>query len=190
MIPPSGAKKSWASIFAKPEVPKVVEKVLPAPIVDKLNDALGKDTHKEKEEEKPAAKEEEPAPAPTSTEESLPPPKHELTEDNLEKLPDESHPVSTETQASIAADSGLGTPSAAGSGLGLSTATSRMPSSGYAATAGRAAAGGRAPSYNRKVWDQQEAVVMPGNHAVDRAAVQFGSLGLNGSGEDIDSTLR
>jgi hypothetical protein len=34
--------------------------------------------------------------------------------------------------------------------------------------------------------DQQEAVVMPTNHAVDRAAVQFGSLGLNGLGDDAD----
>jgi hypothetical protein len=33
--------------------------------------------------------------------------------------------------------------------------------------------------------EQQEAVVMPGNHAVDRAAVQFGSLGL-GDSSDLD----
>jgi hypothetical protein len=32
--------------------------------------------------------------------------------------------------------------------------------------------------------EQQEAVVMPGNHAVDRTAVQFGSMGLNEA--DID----
>ncbi|KAL1953951.1 hypothetical protein VTO42DRAFT_1997 [Malbranchea cinnamomea] len=38
----------------------------------------------------------------------------------------------------------------------------------------------------RRVLDQQEAVVMPANHAVDRAAVQFGSMGLNGSIDDID----
>ena len=35
--------------------------------------------------------------------------------------------------------------------------------------------------------EQQEAVVMPGNHAVDRAAVQFGSMGLGeGSDPDVD----
>lgn len=34
--------------------------------------------------------------------------------------------------------------------------------------------------------EQQEAVVMPGKHAVDRAAVQFGSMGLNGTTEDLD----
>ncbi|KAF7587063.1 hypothetical protein BBP40_007820 [Aspergillus hancockii] len=34
--------------------------------------------------------------------------------------------------------------------------------------------------------EQQEAVVMPGNHAVDRAAVQFGSMGLNGDATDVD----
>jgi hypothetical protein len=36
------------------------------------------------------------------------------------------------------------------------------------------------------VMEQQEAVVMPGNHAVDRAAVQFGSMGLNGDAADVD----
>lgn len=59
---------------------------------------------------------------------------------------------------------------------------------GYATSANRLAGPqGRSASFQRRVLEQQEAVVMPGHNAVDRAAVQFGSMGLNGeSGPDVD----
>jgi hypothetical protein len=46
---------------------------------------------------------------------------------------------------------------------------------------------GRTASYQRRVLDQEEAVRMPGNHEVDRAAVKFGAFNLKGYGdEDVD----
>lgn len=58
---------------------------------------------------------------------------------------------------------------------------------GYATSAYKATGlPGRSASYQRKILEQQEAVVMPGKHAVDRTAVQFGSMGLNGNTEDLD----
>ena len=46
---------------------------------------------------------------------------------------------------------------------------------------------GRTSSYQRRILDQEEAVRMPGNRELDRAAVQFGAFNLNGSGEeDVD----
>ena len=63
----------------------------------------------------------------------------------------------------------------------------RPPMGGYAASAYRAAGTpGRNSSFQRRVLEQQEAVVMPGHNAVDRAAVQFGSMGLNGEPDSLD----
>jgi hypothetical protein len=114
----------------------------------------------------------------------LTPSKDELTETNLEQLPDTSHPPATATAASTTASTQdprnptINPTPTARPGVGIS---------GYAANAARATSGaGRTPSFVRKVMEQQEAVVMPANHAVDRAAVQFGSMGLNGSAEDLD----
>ncbi|RMD41446.1 hypothetical protein DV735_g3707, partial [Chaetothyriales sp. CBS 134920] len=114
----------------------------------------------------------------------LPPSKDELTTANLEQLPDQSRPLSSQTVASTAASSQY--PSA--QAVQAAKAPAR-PVSGFAATALKATAvgTGRSASFSRKVLDQQEAVVMPGNHAVEKAAVQFGQLGLNGDGElDVD----
>ncbi|RMZ81834.1 hypothetical protein DV738_g2119, partial [Chaetothyriales sp. CBS 135597] len=114
----------------------------------------------------------------------LPPPKDELTSANLEQLPDQSRPLSSQTVASTAASSQY--PLAQGAQAAKAPA---RPISGFAATALKATAvgSGRSASFSRKVLDQQEAVVMPGNHAVEKAAVQFGQLGLNGDGElDVD----
>nr|KMM72975.1 hypothetical protein CPAG_09265 [Coccidioides posadasii RMSCC 3488] len=61
----------------------------------------------------------------------------------------------------------------------LRPAVPYTPTAPYKTTPGRS-------HFQRRILDQQEAVVMPGNHAVDRAAVQFGSMGLNGSAEDAD----
>jgi len=115
---------------------------------------------------------------------NLAPSKDELTRDNVEHLPDTSHPPPTETAASTVASSrDIG--STVGVATPLNTSTqlpvSRPAVGGYATTALKATSGAhRSASFQRRLMEQQEAVVMPSNHAVDRAAVQFGSLGLNG----------
>lgn len=213
-VPDGGAKKTWASMFAKPKpapvpvVPKPVVVPQPAP------------PEPAKVEEAPSVQEPVPAPETVSQPESLPPPpivepqaeleeqpttsvpetveapsqpatvidasslapsNDPLTEDNLEHLPDVSHPPATHTAASTVG----------------SVATPLVPSQqapigrpsvgGFQASAYRAAGTpGRSASYQRRVLEQQEAVVMPGHNAVDRAAVQFGSLGLNGDAVDVD----
>ncbi|MCJ1329701.1 hypothetical protein MMC10_006381 [Thelotrema lepadinum] len=120
----------------------------------------------------------------------LTPSKDQLTESNLEQVEDISEPPATITVASTAG--GTNDPrSAAGSVTPAHAmqhqATLRPGLGGYQTTALKAtSASGRTSSFTRRVKEQQEAVVMPGNHAVDRAAVQFGSLGLGGSPEDLD----
>ena len=123
---------------------------------------------------------------------AITPSKDELTEDNLDQLPDTSAPAPTATAASTAASSwdprnGPGTPYSA---LQKSQpqAIRPPPASGFQASALKATgSSGRTPSYQRRVLDQEEAVRMPGNREVDRAAVQFGAFNLNGSGdEDVD----
>ncbi len=116
---------------------------------------------------------------------NITPPKDDLTQDNLEHVPDTSRPKLTETSASTVAstrDIGGATPSASQQNLG------RTLPGGFTTSAYRAAAAaqGRSASFQRKVMEQQEAVVMPGNHAVDRTAVQFGSMGLNGDPDSVD----
>ncbi|ETN47047.1 uncharacterized protein HMPREF1541_01237 [Cyphellophora europaea CBS 101466] len=112
----------------------------------------------------------------------LSPGKDELTETNLEQLPDESHPPASHTVASTTASTQ--DPLAQ---LTTSAKAPVRPASGYAATALKATTGGgRSASFVRKVKEQQEAVVMPGNHAVEKAAVQFGKMGLNGDSDDLD----
>ncbi|KAF2843365.1 hypothetical protein M501DRAFT_925770 [Patellaria atrata CBS 101060] len=120
----------------------------------------------------------------------LTPSKDELTVDNVEHLPDSSHPVVSETVASTVAST-----RDAGSTLSAITPSiplqqqppiGRPPMGGYATTAYKATAtpGTRSASYQRRLLEQQEAVVLPGNHAIDKVGVQFGSMGLNG---DLDS---
>lgn len=112
----------------------------------------------------------------------LTPSKDELTESNVEQLPDVSQPPASATAASTVASTVE--PS---STLNTTTPIIRPGLSGYAASALKATSGtGRSASFQRRIVEQQEAVVMPGNHAVDRAAVQFGSMGLNGDSEDLD----
>jgi len=115
------------------------------------------------------------------------PTKDDLTETNLEQVPDTSGPALSATAASTVAST-LG-PGAGATALHSSQqqSSSRPPLDGYATTAYKATGiPGRTTSYQRKIMEQQEAVVMPGKHAVDRAAVQFGSMGLNGTPEDVD----
>ena len=124
---------------------------------------------------------------------SITPSKDNLTEDNLEQIPDTSHPAPTATAASTAASS-WDPRNVSTTGTPYSTLQHgqpqaiRPPSSGFQASALKATGpAARTPSYQRRVLDQEEAVRMPGNREVDRAAVQFGAFSLNGSGdEDVD----
>jgi hypothetical protein len=120
----------------------------------------------------------------------IPPSKDKLTEDNVEHLPDTSVPAPTGTAASTV-ESSRGPDSTA---VSVAAQTMQQPPigrpamGGYATTAYKATnTQGRSASFQRRLMEQQEAVVLPGNHAVDRATVQFGSLGLNGDGAgDVD----
>lgn len=108
-----------------------------------------------------------------------------MTQDNVEHLPDVSTHPATETAASTTGstrDARL-TPMAGTQQPPIA----RPPMGGYATTAYKATGlPGRSASYQRKIMEQQEAVVMPGNHALDRAAVQFGRMGMNADNEPLD----
>ncbi|KAF6820056.1 rnapii degradation factor def1 [Colletotrichum plurivorum] len=144
---------------------------------------------------------EEPAPAEVPTviepEVALPPSKDQLTETNLEQVVDESNPPATATVASTTADSWDPRQAAASATATPLSASQQQhqparpaatsANSGFAASAIKATTerGSRTPSYQRRVLDQEEAVRMPGNREVDRAAVQFGAFSLNDE-DDID----
>ena len=120
-------------------------------------------------------------PAASHPAQDVPSSKDPLTENNLENVPDTSYPGTTETVASTRDPS-----SAVGSVTPYLAATrpqgqaSRPPVGGYATTAGKAAGvPGRSGSFQRRMMSQQEAVVMPGKHPLDKATVQFGTMGLN-----------
>lgn len=148
------------------------------------------------EETTPIAQNAVPAPAPimTEPESTLTPPRAELTETNLEQVVDTSNPPATDTAASTAADSWdprQSPVSAAATPLSAAQHqhhTQRTATSGFAASAMKATAerSTRMPSHQRRVLNQEEAVRMPGNREVDRAAVQFGAFNLHGGDEDID----
>ncbi|KAH7088281.1 hypothetical protein FB567DRAFT_620625 [Paraphoma chrysanthemicola] len=210
------AKKTWASMFAAPKpapaVPKPAEKPTPAsehpvPVPDETPGhevAQEPAAHAEELPIPPIADEvvEEPPIAVEDTSKLTPdkldetsgpeltitPSKDELTKENVEHLPDESHPPPTETAFSTVASS-----KDIGSAVATPLSTTTQPPigrpgiGGFATSALKATSGSghRSASFQRRLVEQQEAVVMPGNHAVDRAAVQFGSLGL-GDPADLD----
>ncbi|KAF1978621.1 hypothetical protein BU23DRAFT_564195 [Bimuria novae-zelandiae CBS 107.79] len=125
------------------------------------------------------------------SETDLTPSKDELTKENIEHLPDVSHGPATDTVAStVASSKDIG--SLASIATPLSTGgqplIGRPGIGGFQTTALKATSGAhRSTSFQRRLLEQQEAVVMPGNHAVNQAAVQFGSLGLNGGDLDADN---
>ncbi|KAI9670809.1 MAG: hypothetical protein M1829_004698 [Trizodia sp. TS-e1964] len=199
-----GAKKSWASMFAKPTPAPAPKKPTPALVVPKAEIPVEAVSETQSDDPAPLSPpllgNESPVlvektslitPATSEPEESMivTPSVDELTKSNLDQVLDESAPAPTATAASTIASSkdprsttANNTPYSVPKGP-----TARPPTSGYVASAFKApGVGGRSSSFQRRVLDQQEAVVMPGNHAVDRAAVQFGSLGLNGASEELD----
>ncbi|KAF2500261.1 hypothetical protein BU16DRAFT_241430 [Lophium mytilinum] len=212
--PQSGAKKTWASMFAAPKPPPASKPVTQSPPVQAEPESTPADVpaHEVAAEETVAA---EPLPIPPVSDElpedetvleedgtqtptkptdssvgEITPSKDELTEDNVEHLPDASNPPPTETAASTVASSkdigSIGTVATPLSNAGQAP-IGRPAMGGYATTAHKATgAAHRSASFQKRLLEQQEAVVMPGNHAVDRAAVQFGSMGLNGNVEALD----
>lgn len=211
---PSG-KGAWASLFAKPPpattpTPTSKAEHAPAPVPEPVSEepAVPEVPVAEAEESAPVSAtegpdEEQAIPVPPPIE-SIPvddgpselpsaphsdvaasdliPAADELTKENVNKLPDSSHPMASATVASTVASTQDPLNPA------LPTVQAIRPGmSGHAASALRATTvgSGRTASYSRKVAEQQEAVVMPGNHAVDRAAVQFGKMGLDT--DDIDA---
>jgi hypothetical protein len=194
---PEPAKKGWASLFAKPtpppqkkpppaaapaaETPETAIEPKPAELVPTAAAVAAAEASEQKAPVPPtAAPTETPADIPST--ETIEPPKDDLTKTNLEQVPDVSVPPATVTAISTVAS--VQDPHS----LPPVTPQTRPTPSGYASSAYKATPGsGRVTSFQRRVLEQQEAVVMPANHAVDRAAVQFGSMGLNDNGDaDID----
>jgi hypothetical protein len=210
------AKKTWASMFSAPKPapapPKPAEK--PAPAAEESK-AVPDETPAHEVAQEPAVQAEE-LPIPPIADEAvqtppitvddtskltpdkagdssgaelnLTPSKDKLTEENVEHLPDESHPPPTETAFStVASSKDIGSAVATPLGTTSQPPLGRPGIGGYATSALKATSGSghRSASFQRRLMEQQEAVVMPGNHAVDRAAVQFGSLGL-GDSSDLD----
>ena len=210
--PVIAAKKTWASMFAKPaeptppkpapKAPEPPKEPTPAPVETPAGEVAQEPAVEAEELPIPPVADEVDEPTiiaddatttPDKVEEptaelSITPSKHELTKENVEHLPDESQPPPTETTFSTVASS-----KDIGSAVATPLSTSGQPPigrpavGGYATTALKAtsATPHRSASFQRRLVEQQEAVVMPGNHAVDRATVQFGSLGLGGE-EDVD----
>lgn len=211
LIPEGGPKKSWASMFqAKPApVPAQKPPAAQPPPAELVASGHVPPAAEHKVED---LQEAEPLPPPPTIQEpevhsvaalsdgatpeqllssadaedlALTPSQDPLTEENVEHLPDESQPPMTHTAASTTGsiDPRNLTP--------LPTHQApigRPPVGGYATSAYRATGQpGRSASYQRRVLEQHEALVMPDHSAVDRAAVQFGSMGLNGEpGPDVD----
>ncbi|PHH89053.1 hypothetical protein CDD83_6709 [Cordyceps sp. RAO-2017] len=199
--------KTWASMLRQSTAPKPApapkEPPAPKPVETAESQPPAEPAPSEPEaaepieETTPVAQSAVPAqqvPSIAEPETSLPPAKDELTETNLEHVVDDSNPPATGTAASTAADSWDPRQSPiSATATPLSAAhhqhhAQRAATSGYAASAIKATTerSARAPSYQRRVLDQEEAVRMPGNREVDRAAVQFGAFNLYGGDDDID----
>ncbi|KAF1947796.1 hypothetical protein EJ02DRAFT_5235 [Clathrospora elynae] len=212
----SAAKKTWASMFAAPKpvpaVPKPAakpaaapEEPAPASIETPAHEATQEPAvHAEELPIPPVVDEavEEPPIAFEDTlktpdksddgatpELTLTPSGDQLTQENVEHLPDVSVPPPTETAFStVASSKDIGSAVATPLNGPTHAPIGRPAIGGYQTTALKATSGApnnRSASFQRRLMEQHEAVVMPGNHAVDRAAVQFGSLGL-GNSSDLD----
>jgi len=199
---PEGATKSWASMLAPPKTPaasklELAHPPIAEPDIQLDNPAVDQDILEAEYVAQSPMDNETPQPGrpaletmPSESSFNLAPPRDKLTEDNLEHLPDVSMPAATDTVVSTRdARSAIDSMPPYGSSHG--TPLGRPPMGGYATSAWKATGmPGRSASYQRRMMEQQEAVVMPGNHAVDRAAVQFGSIGLSNETEskplDID----
>jgi hypothetical protein len=177
---------SWASLL-KPAVPP------PVPVQSKAAQPAPEGMSSAAQEAEPVAETPDEPELVTEIEESAQPevtvteqpdaepavegPLEELTEENVERIEDAAPPAPTETAASTVAASALQD----------NTSTSpvvqvAIPQNAAKHTPIPKGTPGRT---FRRVLDQQEGVVMPGNHAeVNRTALQFGSMGLSGDLDD------
>ncbi|XXG98949.1 hypothetical protein Hte_005282 [Hypoxylon texense] len=204
---PQGTQKTWASIIRQSTAPKPVQKPKEAPapkpaeVVESLPPVEPTPPAPEPEAQpsadeapKDVAEPSPPVEVPKTAdlEDALGPPEDDLTRVNLEQLPDESNPPATATAASTAADSWDPKHQQSNAATPLSASQAQhhptRPASGFATTALKATErpAARTPSYQKRILEQEEAVIMPGNREVDRAAVQFGAFNLNGVEDDID----
>lgn len=193
---PKPAPKPKETPAPPPAAEPVIEPLPPAPAEPVQEEP---EPVVESEEPTPEPVKEEPAPVPVDIpvvvpEIALLPSKDQLTETNLEQIPNEAKEIETETNISEAADSWDPRAQAASNNATPLSASqqqhqaARTPSSGFATTATKAAdrSSTRTPNFPRRILDQREAVRMPGNRdQVDRAAVQFGAFSLNEE-DDID----
>lgn len=183
---PEGSTKGWASLFAKP-APPPPQKQPPAAVPDPALENSAQSATEQKQAPElvqfPAATQQTPVSKSTGVAIPVIPttnvsvPKGDLTETNLEQIPDTSAPAPTATAASTVGSSF--DPAAMANATPSRVSSSTLPGSALKQSS-------RAPGFQRRVMEQQQAVVMPGNHAMDRTAVQFGSMGLNGDAVDID----
>ncbi|TPR08986.1 Enoyl-CoA hydratase/isomerase family protein [Aspergillus niger] len=169
---PAAAIKSEKTVDAEPAAAETVDdSAKEAP----KSSVIPEGTKKAVPQPQPTAEE---APVATPSSADVPAPKDDLTKNNLAQIPDVSPPAPTATAASTVG-SALDTTHLAAAATPTRAAPGTYPSSAFKQST-------RTPGTQRRVMEQQEAVVMPGNHAVDRAAVQFGSMGLNGDAADVD----
>ncbi|KAK7226115.1 hypothetical protein V2G26_014118 [Clonostachys chloroleuca] len=186
--PAAPQAKTWASMLRQSTAPKPapIPKEIPAPAPPAELPAEPEPTVEPAvpaPEPEPVAAEEESTPvvetisaataaiplaAIIEPEVALSPSHDELTKTNLEQNP----PSANATPLSAAQQQHQ-----------VQRQTSGYATSAIKATAERAV---RTPSYQRRVLDQEEAVRLPGNREVDRAAVQFGAFNLSGGDDDVD----
>ncbi|KAM5450126.1 RNAPII degradation factor [Microsporum audouinii] len=195
---PEGSKRGWASLFAKPAPEPVKEP--PLPTAPSAPEKLAEAPVELSIPETPAAVP-EPEPLPTEEQEEQqpeqqpPPPPPQPVSKPVEQPkpvipqqpppPSVSVPVEPETPAQPDTEA-LTDIEKESVPQQKQQPQARTPATSYAYPKGSATGSARGPNFQRRVMDQQEAVVMPGNLAVDRAAVQFGSMGLNGSVDDVN----
>jgi hypothetical protein len=213
-IIPQNTTKSWASMLATPKVAPVPKPAPAVPVPTQSETVGGEDfaetvpenntapidessafetavplDNEENLTDRDVQADDTPAGVDTSLENELQiePTRDELTEEALQHVPDVSVPIDTETVAStIDASSMIGSSTPYASSQQVPTLGSRPPMGGFATSAWKATGTpGRSSSFQR-VMEQQQAVVMPGNHGVDRAAVQFGSMGLGAENNPMD----
>lgn len=200
--------KTWASMLRQSTAPKPAptpkEPPAPAPVELPVEPAPAIELAATEPEPEPVAAAQEatpvvePVPAVPTTaiiepEVALSPSHDELTKTNLEQVIDESKPPATQTVASTTADSWDPRQNQTSTNVTPLSAAQQQhqaqrQASGYATSAIKATTerSVRTPSYQRRVLEQEEAVRLPGNREVDRAAVQFGAFNLSGGDEDVD----
>ncbi|KAK2855616.1 hypothetical protein FQN49_005013 [Arthroderma sp. PD_2] len=197
---PEGSKRGWASLFTKPAPEPVKEPPLPvapsapekpaeAPVESRIPEPAAAPEpqpqptgeQQQQQQQQPAIPKpiEQPKPVIPVPHQQPPPPSVSVpVEPETPAQPDSETPTDIEKES--APQQQKQQPAFP------QQPQARTPATSYAYPKGTTTSSTRGPNFQRRVMEQQEAVVMPGNHAVDRAAVQFGSMGLNGSIDDVN----